>query len=190
MTIALAAVCACSNPSSQQGNRSTSATAHKHKELEATLAELEKRTSTLEIDSRLRRNLYQTGVFDPADSSFQRIDAPDGFGSFAVSIDDVRPFGDGVKVTLNLGNLSTASFLGVELDIRYGVREPASDTPDFFARYGEWIAAQKSKKETLTKELTSGNWNPVTVALPDIASDSFGYLEVSLKTRQISLSKR
>src|ERR1022692_3175117 len=50
---------------------------------------------------------WTTAEFDPTDSSYQRVDAKPGIGSFAISVQDVQPFGDGVRVKLNLGNPST-----------------------------------------------------------------------------------
>lgn len=55
--------------------------------------------------------------FSPMDEGFQRIDA--GLHSFAVSVEDVVPYGDGVNVRLDLGNPSTASYSGLKLLLRY-----------------------------------------------------------------------
>lgn len=131
------------------------------------------------------RTRYQSAEFDPSEPAFQRIDS--NTGSFAVSVDDVAQFGDGVRVRLNLGNLSSATYAGATLTLRYGPRAPPGTAEDFYSKYLEWDKALKSKEQTITADLRPGRWNPVPIILPSIDQKDFGYLEVKVATNQIKL---
>jgi len=133
---------------------------------------------------------WTTAEFDPTDWSYQRVDAKPGIGSFAISVQDIQAFGDGVRIRLNLGNPSTAVVSGVGLKLRYGPRVPAPSDPDFGQHYSTWLNSLQSKDEELTAELRPGSWNPISVTLPKIDTKNFGHLEVSISNKTISLSGR
>jgi Protein of unknown function (DUF3251) len=158
--------------------------------LEQNVRTMNTRLYKLEAFKLTQEGAYQTGTFDPTESTFQRIDAPSGFGSFAVSVKDVQAFGDGVRVQINFGNLTTAAFSGVTLKMRYGPRAPDMSDAEWAGKYDLWNAALKTKELSLTQDLHPGSWNPVNVTLPGIAADRFGYLELSLNTTSVSLTKR
>jgi hypothetical protein len=158
--------------------------------------DLTTRVTQLEFQVTLQKILQSLGDhnsagFDPTVSDFQRLDSGTGFGTFAVSIGDVRPYGDGVQLKVNFGNPSTASFDGVKVKVLYGARKPTDvDKPDFSRRNQEWHDSLLTKEMTLADTLRAGKWNPVEIALPGIASDKLGYVEISLQTSQISLGKQ
>lgn len=159
--------------------------------LEGQVADLKMQLVRLEASTKIDRLRYASGTFDPTESTYQRIDSPSGFGSFAVSVQDVRPLGDGVRVKLNLGNLSSAAFAAVKLKIEYGPRMPKADdpSPDVSEKWDEWLGAMQTKQVTLTNLIQPGSWNPVDVTLPNVAADKFGYLNISLETDTIHLGR-
>lgn len=178
---------ACAAPKDQSAENGA-------KQFEAKLAVLETRISDFEtvvrraeILRKLDHDQYKTATFDPTDGSFQRLDPADGYGSFAVSVQDVRPFGDGVRVTLNLGNPWFISYNNVELKVTYAPRIPDLEDANFAEAYDGWEKTKKTKEETVLKKLEPGSWNPVQVTLPGIKADQFGYMEVSVETASISL---
>ncbi len=142
------------------------------------------------IRHELEQDDYTTAEIDPAEPSYQRVDAPHGFGSFAVSVGDIKAYGDGVRMKLNLGNPSSMGFSAVKLRLRYGPRPPDEDADDFDEQYDKWSEATKEKEETLTADLQPGSWNPVAVTLPGIPASDFGYLTVTVETSRISLQSR
>lgn len=125
---------------------------------------------------------YASGQFTPSDSGYQRIDS--GMFSFAVSIQDVTPFADGVKVKLNLGNVMFAGVSGVTLNLTYGEAKPT----DINASIADWWQTLKTKSVELPNTLAAGNWNPVFVVLPGIDPKHFGYLSVSIATKSVFLT--
>lgn len=153
--------------------------------LEASVKNLQTRVFSLELAS----HRFESGFLDPSDPAFARVDAASGLRSFAISITDVKPFGDGVQVTLRLGNPSTARFHGAKLTVSYGSREPQFGQANFPDKYAAWSNGLQKKQIDLSEDIKPGSWNPVTIALPGISADKFGYLNVSIDTNEIVLYK-
>jgi Protein of unknown function (DUF3251) len=126
---------------------------------------------------------YSSVQLDPAQRGYGRVDAD--VGTFAVSLQDVRPFADSVRVRLTVGNLSAATFSGAKLTLKYGRRMPNGSEPDYGAALNAWSASLQTKLESITERLLPGHWNPVQVTLPGIQPKDLGYLEVSISTDQI-----
>jgi hypothetical protein len=150
--------------------------------LETQLQEVSKEAAKAAVGVYRLQSQYTSAEFDPSDSTFQRIDS--GIATFAVSVQDVSQFGDGVKLKLNLGNLTAASIVGVTLHISYGPREPTGEG------YYDWFNNLKKKDAEILETLVPGSWNPTTVVLPGIEAKNFGYVGVSIDTKTISLRKR
>ncbi|MFZ5563807.1 MAG: DUF3251 domain-containing protein [Thermodesulfobacteriota bacterium] len=154
-------------------------------EQQAHIEELEKKVKELETSVlllELTKNTYDIASFDPAaDEGFQRIDT--SVGTFAVSVEEVKPQADGVKVRLNVGNLTSATVSGGTFTIKWGPRRGDSDYP-------EWQRNLSEKEQKFTDDLRPGTWNPVTLTLPGLPPDKFGYLQLGMKTSQIKLILR
>jgi hypothetical protein len=195
ITLALLLACTALQPSC---NQNTTPPAHQTPEpsneaitaLQAQVMELRAQLNGLQTEFETERNRYLSATLDPTEPSFQRVDATGSFGSFAVSVEDVRAFGDGVRLRMALGNLSSASYNGVIVTIKYGPRQPSDySAPDWASREVAWTKSLQQKTVTLTDSLHPGHWNPVEITIPGIAVDRFGYLDVSLQTNNISLAK-
>ena len=155
--------------------------------LESTLSGMNSRLGA--VESKQATHEWSTAYFDPTDSRYQRVDAQSGVGSFAVSVQNVRQYGDGVKVTLDLGNLTDATFSGAQLTLKYGPRPPPTTGTAWWQAFSQWQEGLKSKDEQIVATLYQGKWNPVTVVLPEIDQAHFGFLQVSITTNEIQLYK-
>lgn len=155
--------------------------------LESAVSGMNSRLSA--VESKQETHEWSTAYFDPTDSRYQRVDAQSGVGSFAVSVQNVRQYGDGVKVTLDLGNLTDATFSGADLTLKYGPRPPPTTGAKWWQAYPQWSEELKTKNEQVVATLYQGRWNPVTVVLPEIDQAHFGYLQVSITTNEIQLYK-
>jgi hypothetical protein len=140
------------------------------------------RIAALETSQQIQQS-YTSAVLDPAQTIYLRLDA--NVGTFGVSLSDVHPFADGVKIRLNLGNLSSAAFGGATLQLKYGRRAPPYSDPDFASKTQAWSKSLRNKQETVIARLLPGHWNPVQIVLPGIDAKDFGYLEVSMSTNMI-----
>lgn len=149
-----------------------------------TLASAEKTDAEKLLDMRIqgnmRRAMYTDVDFDPADRAFERVDASYGLGSFAIAIRNVAPYADGVRITLNIGNPSMATYDGLKLKLRYGERLQKGDYRGFFN-------SQKTRQVSIPSEILPGRWNSVHVILPQISPQKFGFFEIiRLATNKIS----
>jgi len=79
---------------------------------------------------------------------------------FLVSLDNLRPYANGYKATLKLGNPLSVAFDGAEIGLRWGPQRPS----DFkVIKYADWMKQFKTSKQSITKRLLGGSWNPVDV---------------------------
>lgn len=148
----------------------------KIRSLDAVLSLVSKRTLSI---------VGNTLNLDPASlKSYEPIQVGNGFILLA-SIEDVEPYVDGVRVTLELGNPQSVAFNGCEIKSRYG---PRYDFQKYNEKsYTKWQAAVQAKSETFVAVLRSGVWNVISLALPNIKPSEFGYFEVEIKTSSVSL---
>jgi hypothetical protein len=154
--------------------------------MKAKLSEVEVQLRFQELKARLMREQFHTAVFDPAASEgFSRLDT--SVGSLAVSLEEVGPYADGVKLRFHVGNLTTATIKGATFKVKWGPRMPEAPDESFLTRYERWQKALREKEINVTKDLKPGTWNNVTITLPATRPDEFGYLELSMETSQISL---
>ena len=137
-------------------------------------------------ESKAEAIIYNKAVFaDMTDSKYQRVDT--FVGSVLVLIEKVKAHADGVKVTLLVGNLTTAKFPGGSYTAKYGGRSPLLDKDFDDKAYSEWEKNLQTKESNFTNEIKPGFWNIVTLSLPNIKPEQLGYLELSLGFESASL---
>jgi len=137
---------------------------------------------------KISRDEYNSAVIDPASGEgFIRLDS--SVGSFTLSIQDVKPHADGVKIRLEVGNLTSATVNGGTFKVKWGPRMPNPEDKDFFALHESWRKGLRETEHEFTDNLRPGAWNKVILTLPGIPPDELGYLEISIETNKISLLK-
>jgi hypothetical protein len=112
---------------------------------------------------------------------FQRVDS--STGSFFVSVQKVLPFADGSRLVLDVGNPSTATYDGVQADVRYGRRFDPANGDSYF----QWHGSLKTANVKVSSKLLPGTWNRVTLTLGGIKPDVLGYVQLSLSTDRVVL---
>ena len=103
----------------------------------------------------------------PGDSAYAvlRID----IGSIAVTLDALAPYGSGSRVSMTLGNLTSAGIDGLAATVSWGI--PSSD--------GENSVVQgHSRRVTLSKSLPPGAWTKVSFALDSVPPNQIGFLRL------------
>lgn len=130
---------------------------------------------TDELEKINRYNSF--GLFTPTSDEFQRVDTT--FGSFAVSIENVVAYGDGTKLTINVGNPSAATYDGAKLTIEYRRKFDPENPKEELSR---------QKEHALLKPIKAGSWNPNTVILPGFKPDELLTITVRLTASQIRLA--
>lgn len=171
------------------------------------LDELEKKMPSIEADQALlkatvdlhdsrldlveslqvRNSRPTSGVFSPANREFQVIHTD--IGVFMVSLVDVTPYANGYKVRFHLGNPSYVDYEGVELELKWGPARPADGFKT--VSYADWQKRFKTGKQSITKRIRQGSWNPVEVTLIPATVEDIGHIEVtSISARSVFLMVR
>jgi hypothetical protein len=148
------------------------------------LAALEKRITALE--SRVGRLEYAssknlTAELDVSDpKGYQRL--TNDSGTFLVSLAKVEKYLDGYKITISIGNITTATFNGFDLTLKSGTKEPP-----FSDAWISWYKTLKTKTETYTQDLKPGLWNDVEIIIIPASPYELGYLQLKIATNKITL---
>lgn len=159
------------------------------------IIELETELSLLKIQveylAESKVNSHSSATIDPLQPGFGFINS--GMVPLAVSVSDVAPYADGARITLNIGNPSTATIPDARVIIKYGQRQAAlqKDTP-LAARlksYNDWNTQLRTKETPLTEGLAPGTWNEIAIALPGIKPDALGYLDIQIQFDSLILRK-
>lgn len=139
---------------------------------------LENRVALLEARSN---DLANTAYLDPAGGKgYQYVQT--NVAPVIVSFVDSSAIGDGTRVRLQIGNLSSANFSGVALDVQYNKRMPTAA-----GGIDEWSKSTLSVTATDPGDVSAGAWAYVDVSLPGIKPDQLGYLAVKVKLDRLSL---
>lgn len=111
-------------------------------------------------------------MFDPAGGKGYQYIATN-VSPIIISFVDSSPIGDGTKVRLRIGNVSSATYTGVKLTVRYNTRVPEDP-----ANVPVWNEAMKEVVRDEATELPAGSWAVVEVSLPGIKPDVLGHVVV------------
>jgi Protein of unknown function (DUF3251) len=151
------------------------------KDLIGTIAEL--------LDARVAQGLIQKDVIDSVVDlvdarhtratldptrlkKFRQLDTNLGF--VLVSIQQVEPYLDGFKVTLDIGNPLALEYRGFILESEWGERGKSTDG---------------KLKTSFTNTLKPGSWNRIDLILPQTPPDKFGYLSLGLTVNTVHLDR-
>lgn len=115
---------------------------------------------------------------------------PTQLGKFMISCDDLKPFGDGYKVTLRVGNPHFVTLNGVKLTVRYGPRMPqaAGSGPQRVA-WDEWQHSVREKSVDLNNVLLPAAWNRVDVVLAPAKAEEVGFIGVKMVVDKLTLRR-
>lgn len=102
-------------------------------------------------------------------------------GVLTLSLVDIKPYANGSKITLQIGNPLSASIEGLKVTIEWGK----------VTKEGSPINEEaKSKEVTLEKTLRSGTFSNVTLVLDGVPPTDFGFVRLKEMTHtSILLSK-
>lgn len=151
------------------------------KELRSEINQLRRRISSLEA-SEATVSTEEEG-YDVARTKF---------GPLIVSTRSATPYLDGYKVTLRIGNLTSANFNGVKLNLAWGIPRVKTDAPlhaglDDFDEWLKWHKLQKKKEVALTTTLDSGAFIDIEVTLTPAKPEEIKSFTVGFELDQLQL---
>jgi hypothetical protein len=125
-------------------------------------------------------NMDRTARLTPGSSGYSTLRTD--LGVLTVSLDNIEPYANGSKVTLNFGNPLASTINGLKAKIEW------ASTND----KGEMVDESKhSKSITLNESLKSGSWTITSVVLEGLPPSALGIINISNASHTgIALSKR
>jgi ABC-type transporter Mla subunit MlaD len=125
-------------------------------------------------------------VLDPSDpDKFVRVNTTSGF--FLVSLKNVEPYLDGHKVTLDIGNPTTATYKNLRMKATWGSKFDPQLARDDPSAYSKWEAGLKLKDVSVVDDVKPGAWNKITFVLAPSKPTEMGYLKLKMDFDTISL---
>jgi len=97
-------------------------------------------------------------------------------GIFLVSVEDVQPFANGVKLIMLLGNPQAMAYSGMTLSASW----TKAGAPD---------ASPQTKEVTLPQTIRSGYWNKVEMVLAPAKVDEIDKVTLRVTPNQVQLTK-
>lgn len=95
-----------------------------------------------------------------------------------VSFEDAQPIGDGTRVKLQVGNMTTATINGLALTVSYNRRNDGA---------ADWSSSVKFADSKVASDLAPGAWTNVFVSLPGIKPSDLGFLSIQASVDNLSL---
>jgi hypothetical protein len=185
LTMALLALCGCDEspkevkaaqpPATTQGK---SAPIKNAGALENRVEKLEGRVFVMEM--RMKNLQYGPAEVSTEEVAYSTAKTP--FGTFMVFCDGVIPYLDGFKVTLKIGNLTAADFMGAELELDWGL------PLDTDAASAEGILkSQQHKVISVTDTFKAGKATPIEVILTPAKPAEIKTITVGIQLHQVSM---
>jgi len=143
------------------------------KKLEATNAQiaslqkvLEKQSQNAEINEMVA-GWEKIAYLTPGSDGYSAVKFD--LGAITVQLADVKPYANGSKVTLNFGNVLSASINGLKTKIDWGKVDGTGNVIQ---------ESTKTKEFSFIQMLRAGAWTPVTVVLEGIPPNELGFVRV------------
>lgn len=185
---ALAGLSACQQPSAQQTDlsgieaRLTALEAgargsdQSHDAIASSIEAIEGRMVVLEAKANSQPVARDFAGFKPTDEGYATIQT--NIAPLLVSFNSVEAMGNGTKLFLNVGNMTSAGFTGAEVSVQYirAVKEGSAQSP------GPLTATSR-----FTGTIKPGAWTIVPVPLSDVRPDELSYVTVSIKLDVLQL---
>ncbi len=131
--------------------------------LKSAIAELKQDRSWDEFVKSLESTAYLT----PGAGGYSVIQCD--LGRMTVQLNDVKPYANGSKITLRIGNLTTATVNGAKAKIEWGsVNEKGIPINE----------SAKNRDFNFNKPLRPGTWNHVTVILEGVPPVQLGFVRI------------
>jgi Protein of unknown function (DUF3251) len=145
-------------------------------------------TASSELGTRvfkleMAQNAHDSVVLDLTSRKFERLDTDTGM--FLVSVEDASPYLDGYRVTLSIGNPSSATYRGFVLHAKWNSSYDWAKYEE--ASFQKWQKAERTKDDSFTEFLEPGKWNKVDLLLPSTSGTQLGYFLLSMETNSLSL---
>lgn len=133
---------------------------------------------------RLVRILPSTAFFDPSEVGQGYQSVATAVGIIPVMLLNIEPLGDGQKITIQVGNPTTAIFTGIRVMAKWNRARPKDGKG-----WKEWDESLRSQKFDLSTRMPAGSWSNVSIILPATEPKDVGFVSLSFEVPSMSMSK-
>ncbi len=117
--------------------------------------------------NKLMSDIDKFAYLTPGETGYATIEFD--LGVLTVNLEDIKPYANGSKITLNFGNTLSSSINGLKGTFEWGkVDENGSPIN----------ALAKTKDITFSETLIGGSWTKVSIVLDGIPPTEFGFLRL------------
>jgi len=172
ITLAVAAMLSGCNEDPRVSKIDTELKQHQEKilQLESELSQIKAATESDRESykwDKLVSNVNRIAYLTPGSDGYAAVQTD--LGVLTVSLVDVKPYANGTKVTLQIGNTLFAIIDGLKATIDWGkVDESGSPIND----------QAKSKEVRFSESLRAGAWTRVSVVLDGVSANELGFIRV------------
>lgn len=131
---------------------------------------LQQKVDALEVDIgilKLVRNAEGIAYLTPGDEGYSVIRSD--IGHLTVALQDIKPYANGSKVTLRLGNATAATINGINAKLEWGSVD---------GNGGALNETAKSRDVKFAETLNAGSWTSVNVVLDGVPPAELGFVRV------------
>lgn len=112
------------------------------------------------------QNMDRVAYLTPGESGYSVVQSD--LGVITVSLKDIQPYANGSKITLRLGNTTSATINGAQATLDWGSADSA----------GLPAGAEKSREVTFAESLPAGAWTDCKIVLEGVPPVQLGYVRV------------
>ncbi len=115
------------------------------------------------------------------------------FGIFFIRVEDIKPYANGYKLSLSIGNPYFIRFIDFKFSVEWGKEfsqfsEDNSNATKLLRSYEDWKKSLNKKDISFTEILDSGCWTRVEIILSPASKNELGHIALSnLSINKISM---
>jgi hypothetical protein len=142
-----------------------------------------------ELQQQKEMSHQEQVTIDFSKETFTTIKTP--VAEFFISPIDAQPYLDGYKLTLHIGNPTSARFSGVTLKVKWGAlleRRTDLDDAELTAHVKKWLNDQKSQTIKITESLLPGKWNKVEIVAVPATAEGIRNVRIQIEVESAFLT--
>jgi len=162
-----------------------------HDEVETLRTEIRNlRQQVFQLKGKVSR--YESISLDPTEKGYSRINTSSGF--FLIAVRDTKPYLDGYRLSLAVGNPSTVRYDGFKLAVSWQAPIPKQkdeeSSEQYSKRLDEWSQGGHEKEFTFTETLRPSSWNRISIVISPATAEDLKQLTIdSMETDRVILAE-
>lgn len=148
-----------------------------HSKLTSDIVKLQDDVFNLRWEDASSDDLAQTAFLSLTEKGYSVAEMP--VGSVLIAVRDVTPYANGVKVKLDVGNPTSATFPGLKLQVAWANAAPGTKNYD--------SNTHQKKEISISGEIKPGAWNTEEIILAPAKPDQVDYVTIKPSAPRVVL---